>query len=310
MRFATAVAALVLMLVGVVSAQTKTTALTVPNSAIQGPADYGNTIPNWTINSPVDWTGTYSPDSNPPYSTYLSTSGGGTYSSYYAQAISQTLPGQCVAGDTYTFTVGVWNYQGPITTGNVPAIGNSLTLALSTGGTGTIPASDWINPYAPAWASWLPVPDANGNFVIVSGGTPIVNKTVQDMDPASAGFVDYTVTGTATASGDLLMVISYSGDGEIFVTNARVTQTAPLIPGDINGDGLVDVADYNIWAANVGATGATWAQGDLNGDGLVDVADYNIWAANVGRTSATPEPISMIVLAIGGGLVALRKNRA
>ena len=70
------------------------------------------------------------------------------------------------------------------------------------------------------------------------------------------------------------------------------------------------MADYNIWAANVGKTGATWLQGDLNGDGLVDVADYNIWAANVGKTAATPEPISMIILAIGGGLVALkRRNR-
>jgi hypothetical protein len=80
------------------------------------------------------------------------------------------------------------------------------------------------------------------------------------------------------------------------------------IAGDINGDGLVDVADYNIWAANVGKTGATWAEGDLNGDGLVDVADYNIWAANVGRTSATPEPISMIILAVGGGLMALKRR--
>jgi hypothetical protein len=57
-----------------------------------------------------------------------------------------------------------------------------------------------------------------------------------------------------------------------------------LLPADINGDGLVDVADYDIWAANVGATGATWAEGDLNGDLLVDVADYDLWAANVGAT--------------------------
>jgi hypothetical protein len=92
-------------------------------------------------------------------------------------------------------------------------------------------------------------------------------------------------------------------------TNLTITYQ-PGLPGDINEDGLVDVADYNIWAANVGKTGATWQQGDLNGDGLVDVADYNIWAANVGKTSATPEPISMIILAIGGGFVALRRNRA
>ena len=62
---------------------------------------------------------------------------------------------------------------------------------------------------------------------------------------------------------------------------------ANLIPGNITAlkDGLVDVADYNIWAANVGKTNALWTQGDLNGDGLVDVADYNIWAANVGKTA-------------------------
>jgi hypothetical protein len=67
-----------------------------------------------------------------------------------------------------------------------------------------------------------------------------------------------------------------------------------LLPGDINGDGLVDVADYDIWAANVGdtltsKTPAAWATGDLNGDGLVDVADYDIWAANVGATAPSAQ---------------------
>jgi hypothetical protein len=61
--------------------------------------------------------------------------------------------------------------------------------------------------------------------------------------------------------------------------------TAFFLPGDASGDGLVDVADYDIWAAHVGATNATWTMGDLNGDGLANVADYDIWAANVGRTS-------------------------
>jgi hypothetical protein len=104
------------------------------------------------------------------------------------------------------------------------------------------------------------------------------------------------------------------GSATVSYINGAVTLSNifsnPTLPGDINNDGLVDVADYNIWAANVGKTGATWLQGDLNGDGLVDVADYNIWAANVGKTAATPEPISMIILAIGGGLVALKRRNA
>jgi hypothetical protein len=97
-------------------------------------------------------------------------------------------------------------------------------------------------------------------------------------------------------------------EGQTYTGDANFQFTTP-IAGDINADGLVDVADYNIWAANVGKTGATWSQGDLNGDGLVDVADYNIWAANVGKTAATPEPISMIILAVGGGLVALKRRK-
>jgi hypothetical protein len=107
--------------------------------------------------------------------------------------------------------------------------------------------------------------------------------------------------------GSATVTVTDDGNGNGIVTLSNIFSN-PTLAGDINNDGLVDVADYNIWAANVGKTGATWLQGDLNGDGLVDVADYNIWAANVGKTAATPEPISMIILAIGGGLVAIKRR--
>jgi hypothetical protein len=55
------------------------------------------------------------------------------------------------------------------------------------------------------------------------------------------------------------------------------------VPGDANGDKMVDVGDLGILAANYGTTsGATWAQGDFNGDGAVDVGDLGILAANYG----------------------------
>jgi hypothetical protein len=54
------------------------------------------------------------------------------------------------------------------------------------------------------------------------------------------------------------------------------------IPGDANGDNMVDVGDLGILAANYGGTGKTWSQGDFNDDGLVDVGDLGILAANYG----------------------------
>jgi hypothetical protein len=138
-------------------------------------------------------------------------------------------------------------------------------------------------------------------------GSVVVNGTTLAGNGTAIG--SFTSGETTLAGGTL-----YGGHHLVYTPgngtagSGSLVLAMELIPGDINADGLVDVADYDIWAANVGATNATWSQGDLNGDGLVDVADYDIWAANVGATAATPEPISMIILAIGGGLVALKRR--
>jgi hypothetical protein len=58
---------------------------------------------------------------------------------------------------------------------------------------------------------------------------------------------------------------------------------AEAIPGDANGDGMVDVGDLGILAANYGGTGKTWSEGDFNGDSAVDVGDLGILAAHYGE---------------------------
>jgi hypothetical protein len=50
--------------------------------------------------------------------------------------------------------------------------------------------------------------------------------------------------------------------------------------GDTNNDGMVDVGDLGILAANYGQINRTCAQGDFNDDGLVDVGDLGILAAH------------------------------
>jgi hypothetical protein len=226
------------------------------------------------------------------------------------------------------------------------AAGKATNLAFAVTGTGGVAGRDYAqlsvvnSAYPPNW--WG---DADGTITsastVAAGGNPLadanlaVNITpglskgvhsMADLGTANDPFAGQTLTVLTAVHTDLstgafancpisggtylfkggFATVNYTSSG---VTLSNIFSN-PTLAGDINNDGLVDVADYNIWAANVGKTGATWLQGDLNGDGLVDVADYNIWAANVGKTSATPEPISMIILAVGGGIVALKRKRA
>jgi hypothetical protein len=62
------------------------------------------------------------------------------------------------------------------------------------------------------------------------------------------------------------------------------------LDGDANEDGVVDVGDLGILAANYGkTTGVSWSSGDFNGDGIVDVGDLGILAAHYGEGSSTAQ---------------------
>jgi chitodextrinase len=59
--------------------------------------------------------------------------------------------------------------------------------------------------------------------------------------------------------------------------------TATAKPGDANGDGKVDDADYAIWRTNYNQTKSGGASiGDFNNNGKVEGLDYVIWRNNVG----------------------------
>ena len=80
-------------------------------------------------------------------------------------------------------------------------------------------------------------------------------------------------------SGDEVFVRAYlcggnskAGFYDIYIANNPDEEPATEIPGDVNGDGKVDVADIS-QVISVMAAGTYSAKADVNGDGKVDVAD-------------------------------------
>jgi hypothetical protein len=81
----------------------------------------------------------------------------------------------------------------------------------------------------------------------------------------------------------------------------------PLVPGDFNGDGMVDARDLGVWRYAYGSIDANLAA-DANLDNRVDGADFLDWQRQLGTTvdglpgNAVPEPgaSALVFLAVLG----------
>ena len=78
------------------------------------------------------------------------------------------------------------------------------------------------------------------------------------------------------------------------------------LPADANLDGVVDIADFNIWNSHKLTNDPGWCQGDFSADGVVDISDFNIWNSHKFQAANTvvPEPSTWWIwplLAVGAG---------
>ena len=80
--------------------------------------------------------------------------------------------------------------------------------------------------------------------------------------------------------------------------------SAPVLKGDYNDDGIVDIADYVVWRNNLGSSSSLPNDETVG----VDASDYTVWKLNFGLTSlsgssleaiAVPEPTSLAMIAVG-----------
>ena len=90
--------------------------------------------------------------------------------------------------------------------------------------------------------------------------------------------------------------------------------TSALIPGDADRDGAVEFEDA--WTLlehyKSGEDQLAWTDGDFNLDGVVDELDYDLLLANWNLPSdppAVPEPISMLTVLAGAGVLLRRRQR-
>jgi hypothetical protein len=92
-------------------------------------------------------------------------------------------------------------------------------------------------------------------------------------------------------------------------------------PGDYNGNGIVDAADYTVWRDSIGNTGfAPAPDADGNGDGVVDNDDYGVWLTNFGTVAdfgggsggggaaGVPEPGAAMLLFAAGLVGAVGRS--
>ncbi len=139
----------------------------------------------------------------------------------------------------------------------------------------------------------------------------VSNKATQGALSVSgpSGFIDYpgnTVPLTLNPNTQYFVRLynAYGADGHGPTTSFTIpacstptpvpTKTASPTPlptntpipagkvGDIDGNGKVDIFDYNILVTNFGKSGSG-IQGDIDGNGKVDIFDYNLLVGNFGK---------------------------
>ena len=155
-------------------------------------------------------------------------------------------------------------------------------------------------------------------------GQPVTMDATQSVDPggnSSGMLVEWDLDGNGlydtspTTSKTFVASYPTPGDYKVFArltdTAGAVAVSAPLVlhvslPGDYNGNGFVDAADYVLWRKGLGTT---YTQ-----------ADYGVWRSHLGQSAgsglgaiagaAVPEPeiVVMLMFAVAGWRPSRRRR--
>lgn len=193
--------------------------------------------------------------------------------------------------NTTIFVVGKYQTVGPLQSGTLPIATDDA-------------ASLWINPPSSTFGGYDPIgalTSTSGDDVTTTP-SPGNNHTLQSFILRQAG----TATDVRIPPG-----IIYD---ELRVGTSWADVT-PGVPGDYNGNGTVDAADYVLWRKGGPL------QNEVNQRGVTNAADFTEWRARfgnpggpgVGAAASVPEPTAAFLVAMAGlfaGMCCGRLRRA
>jgi hypothetical protein len=130
------------------------------------------------------------------------------------------------------------------------------------------------------------------NLSLINGFTPSGGQQFTILTAGSIVDNGFVLTGSAARLFNLV------------VSGTSVMLQAIGLPGDYNGNGIVDAADYAVWRDHLGQS--VTLPNDTT-PGSVTQADYDVWKSNFGNHSgsgsgasaAVPEPASLLLLLSG-----------
>lgn len=150
----------------------------------------------------------------------------------------------------------------------------------------------------------------DGRFTTLREVVEFYNSEVQDNPALDESLRNPVQLDLTSQQIDQLVAFLNTLTDNTFLTSNLFSDPFVTLPGDYDGNGTVDVADYALWKANFGSTESLDADGD--GNQIVDAADYTVWRDNFGRTwqtlgggaisaqsaHSTPEPTAVALLTI------------
>lgn len=145
------------------------------------------------------------------------------------------------------------------------------------------------------YGSPIPIPlegttgygDSGGPLFAMFNGRPFLVGVL------SSGINPY---GSESEYGDIANWVNLSRVANLsFLAEHGIVPYTPQ-PGDFNGDGAVDAADYTVWRDNLGGSFDLFGNGDEAGGsvGIVDMADYSLWKSNFDVSGAATETLTAL----------------